>query len=44
MEYPLAGTWSGWNLGEEFVNMYLGHGGSFFELDQQRQLSTTPKM
>ena len=32
MEYPLAGTYkSGWNLGEEFVNMYLGHGGSFFE-------------
>ena len=32
MEYPLAGTYkAGWNLGEEFVNMYLGHGGSFFE-------------
>lgn len=32
MEYPIAGTYaSGWNLGEEFVNMYLGHGGSFFK-------------
>jgi multiple sugar transport system substrate-binding protein len=24
-------TGSGWNLGEEFVNIYLGHGGQFFE-------------
>lgn len=32
MEYPVAGTYkAGWNLGEEFVNMYLGHGGSFFK-------------
>lgn len=32
MEYPIAGTYkAGWNLGEEFVNMYLGHGGSFFK-------------
>lgn len=32
MEYPIAGTFkSGWNLGEEFVNMYLGHGGEFFK-------------
>ena len=22
---------AGWNLGEEFVNMYLGHGGEFFK-------------
>lgn len=22
---------TGWNLGEEFVNMYLGHGGQFFK-------------
>lgn len=32
MEYPFAtNTASGWNLGEEFVNMYLGFGGSLFE-------------
>jgi ABC-type glycerol-3-phosphate transport system substrate-binding protein len=32
MSNPFAmNTATGWNLGEEFVNMYLGHGGSFFE-------------
>lgn len=32
MEYPiLANMKSGWHLGEEFVNMYLGFGGEFFE-------------
>lgn len=32
MENPfITNTAVGWNLGEEFVNMYLGHGGSFFE-------------
>ena len=32
MEYPIGGTYkAGWNLGEEFVNMYLGHGGEFFK-------------
>ncbi len=32
--YPLGATMkSGWNLGEEFVNMYLGFGGSFFGAD-----------
>ncbi len=32
MDYPVAGTFkSGWNLGEEFVNMYMGTGGSFFK-------------
>ncbi|MCU0832679.1 MAG: extracellular solute-binding protein [Rhizobiaceae bacterium] len=31
MQYPLGGTYkAGWNLGEEFVNMYLGYGGAFF--------------
>jgi len=31
MEYPFAMlTAADWNLGEEFVNMYLGHGGEFF--------------
>jgi len=32
MEHPFAMlTKSDWNLGEEFVNMYLGHGGQFFK-------------
>ena len=32
MDNPYAGAFkSGWNLGQEFVNMYLGHGGEFFE-------------
>ncbi|MXU64790.1 ABC transporter substrate-binding protein [Oceanomicrobium pacificus] len=31
VEYPIGGTFkSGWNLGEEFINMYIGEGGSFF--------------
>lgn len=31
VDYPLGGTFkTGWNLGEEFVNNYLGEGGSFF--------------
>ena len=31
MQYPIIGTYkAGWNLGEEFVNMYLGMGGEFF--------------
>lgn len=32
MEYPIAGTFkAGWNLGQEFTNMYIGHGGDFFK-------------
>ncbi|MBX2885781.1 MAG: extracellular solute-binding protein [Granulosicoccus sp.] len=32
MDHPISGTYkSGWNLAEEFVNMYLGHGGEFFK-------------
>ena len=32
MEHPYAmNSKVGWNLAEEFVNMYLGYGGSFFE-------------
>ncbi len=31
VDYPLGGTYkAGWNLGEEFINMYLGYGGEFF--------------
>lgn len=32
MRYPFAMlTKADWNLGEEFVNMYIGHGGEFFK-------------
>ncbi len=32
MENPVGGAYAaGWNLAEEFVNMYLGTGGQFFE-------------
>ncbi len=31
MDYPIGGTFkTGWNLGQEFVNMYMGEGGAFF--------------
>ena len=31
MEYPLGGAYAaGWNLAQEFTNMYIGHGGDFF--------------
>ena len=32
MDYPYTGTFkAGWNLGEEFINMYMGTGGNFFK-------------
>ncbi len=31
-ENPIGGAYkAGWNLAEEFVNMYIGHGGEFFK-------------
>ena len=34
VQYPIGGTFrTGWNLGEEFINMYLGFGGDFFNDD-----------
>ena len=34
--YPLGATWkTGWNLGEDFVNLYLGYGGTLFKPDGQ---------
>ncbi len=31
IDYPLGGTYkTGWNLAQEFVNIYLGFGGKFF--------------
>lgn len=35
VDYPLGGTYkTGWNLAEEFVNMYFGFGGTFFGDDK----------
>ncbi|MEM7441891.1 MAG: extracellular solute-binding protein [Pseudomonadota bacterium] len=35
VDYPVGGTYrTGWNLAEEFVNMYLGFGGSLFNDDK----------
>ena len=32
MDYPLGGAYkAGWNLAQEFTNMYIGHGGEFFK-------------
>ncbi|MGJ8602870.1 MAG: ABC transporter substrate-binding protein [Marivita sp.] len=32
LDYPLSGSFmAGWNLAQEFVNMYIGHGGTFYE-------------
>ncbi|MFD0915126.1 ABC transporter substrate-binding protein [Pseudahrensia aquimaris] len=32
LEYPLGGPYkAGWNLAQEFNNMYIGYGGEFFE-------------
>lgn len=32
VDYPLGGTFmTGWNLGEEFINNYLGEGGKFVD-------------
>ena len=34
--YPMGATWkTGWNLGEDFVNLFLGYGGTLFGADGQ---------
>jgi ABC-type glycerol-3-phosphate transport system substrate-binding protein len=39
--YPLGATWkSGWNLGEDFVNLFLGYGGTLFKADNQPSVKT----
>ena len=41
MAHPLGATMkSGWNLAEDFVNMFLGFGGSFFGSDNQPTIHT----
>jgi multiple sugar transport system substrate-binding protein len=38
--YPMGATMkSGWNLAEDFVNMYLGYGGQFFGPDNKPSIS-----
>lgn len=51
-EYPFTGTFgSGWNLGEEFINMYMGYGGQLFKdgtaeanLDSEEAVKTLEMM
>ncbi|MEM9268748.1 MAG: extracellular solute-binding protein, partial [Pseudomonadota bacterium] len=40
VEYPLGGTFkTGWNLAQDFVNMYLGYGGEFFAEGNQPSIN-----
>lgn len=40
VEYPLGATYkTGWNLGEDFINMYLGFGGEFFSEGNQASIN-----
>jgi len=40
VDYPLGGTYqTGWNLAQEFVNMYLGFDGQFFNDDKTPNLN-----
>ncbi|MCH9779694.1 MAG: extracellular solute-binding protein [Alphaproteobacteria bacterium] len=39
VDYPLGGTYkAGWNIAEEFVNMFLGHKGEFFKANNRPNL------
>jgi ABC-type glycerol-3-phosphate transport system substrate-binding protein len=41
VDYPLGGTFkTGWNLAQEFVNMYLGEGGNFVDADNNPTINT----
>ncbi len=41
VKYALGGTYkAGWNVAEEFVNMYLGLGGSFLDADNKPTVNT----
>jgi len=40
VEYPLGATFkTGWNLGEDFINMYMGFGGEFFSEGNQASIN-----
>jgi len=44
MEFPYAANFKvGWDLGEEFVNMYLGMGGEFFQAGTAEVSVNNPK-
>ncbi len=44
MEYPLSGAYaSGWNLAQEFNNMFIGTGGQFFEPGTANVTVNTPE-
>ncbi|ARC37719.1 ABC transporter substrate-binding protein [Paracoccus yeei] len=41
VEYPLGGTFAtGWDLAQEFVNMYLGEGGNFVDDNNMPTINT----
>ena len=45
VEYPLGATMkSGWNLAQEFVNMYPGFGGTFFNHDNTKAVNSDAGM
>ena len=40
VDYPFGGAYkAGWNIAEEFVNMYLGNGGEFFGTDNSPSIN-----
>lgn len=40
VDYPLGGTYkAGWNLAQEFINLYLGFGGQFFNSQNRATLN-----
>lgn len=42
VDYPLGGTYkTGWNLGEEFINLYLAYGGDFFKRNNTGSVNNT---
>ena len=44
MDYPLGGAYkAGWNLAQEFTNMYIGHGGEFFKPGSAEVSINNPK-
>ena len=44
MDYPLGGAYkAGWNLAQEFTNMYIGHGGEFFKSGSAEVSINNPK-
>lgn len=45
MDYPLGATMkSGWNIAQEFVNMYPAHGGKFFNADNTTAVNSDAGM